>query len=182
MGVTDEGIADARARLGPGGRAAWYNLRVLRHVGPRLRRHERQRLSGHSGRPTRPRLFVAGAAPHLERARRDWMKSDEGFFRHRRSGRADFPRTQPSPDAHLEWMTVTSDAAPPCVAPYRSRYSGPEPRLPVRGGRLHGRVARGSATPTPYHNHIVRHSVPGACGTTERSDTTRRARRALVAD
>ena len=73
------------------------------------------------------------------------IKTHEGFFQPiARSGRADFPRNAPSPNALLDWMTVTSGGAPPCVAPFRSRYSGPEPPLPgSRGRRLRRRVARG---------------------------------------
>ena len=77
------------------------------------------------------------------------IKTHEGYFQPiARSGRADFPRSGPSPDTHLEWMTVTSGEPPPCVAPYRSRYSGPEPPLPGREGAGYVDVWRAGYAPS----------------------------------
>ena len=169
--VTDEGIADARARLGPGGRDAWCNLRVYDttdrafdgtnandYIDIQVDRRDRD----YFVRVRRP-----GSSMHAEIG----MRSHEGFFQPiARSGRADFPRTQPSSDSRLEWMNVTGDSLPPCVAPYKSRFSGPEPRLPLRGEESYTDVWRaGPATPTPYQNHVIRHSIPGSMWATHRT-------------
>jgi hypothetical protein len=45
-------------------------------------------------------------------------------------------------------MTVTSDGAPPCVAPYRSRYAGPESPLPGRAGAGYVDVWRAGYAPS----------------------------------
>jgi hypothetical protein len=44
-------------------------------------------------------------------------------------------------------MTVTSEGAPPCVAPCRSRYGGPEPPLPGREGAGYVDVWRAAYAP-----------------------------------
>ena len=118
--VTDGGIAAARARLGPAGQDGWLDLRVYDTTGRdfdgtnandyfdiRVERHDRE-------------YFVMIRRPTSTMHVEIGVRTHEGFFQPiARSGRAEFPRSSPSPDAHLEWMTVTSDDAPPCVAPYR---------------------------------------------------------------
>jgi hypothetical protein len=77
------------------------------------------------------------------------VKSHEGYFQPiARSGRADFPRNGPSHDSTLEWMTVTSDDAPPAAEPFRSRYAGPEPPLPGRDGAGYVDVWRAGYAPS----------------------------------
>jgi hypothetical protein len=169
--VTDEGIAAARGRLGPGGQDAWCNLRVYDTTGCTFDgTNANDYLDIQVERSDRD-YFVRVRRPTSSMHAEIGMKSREGFYQPiARSGRVDFPRTQPSSDTHLEWMTVTSDAPPPSVAPYRSRYSGPEPRLPARGGEGYPDVWRASpATPTPYLNHVVRHSIPGSMWATHRT-------------
>ncbi len=126
--ITDEGIADARRRLGAGGAQAWCNLRVYDTTGRefdginandyfdvRIERTDREYfLNLH--RPT--------ASFHVEVG----IKSHEGYFQAiARSGRADFPRKGASPNHALEWMTVTTDDAHPTAREFASRYSGPPP-------------------------------------------------------
>jgi hypothetical protein len=130
--ITDEGIAAARAKLGPAGQHGWCNLRVYDTTGRdfdgtnandyfdvRVDRNDREYYVM-IRRPT--------SSMHVEIG----IKSHEGYFHPiARSGRADFPRSAPSPNTTLDWMTVTSDP-PPAAAPYRSRYIGPVPPLPGR--------------------------------------------------
>jgi hypothetical protein len=169
--VTDEGIAGARARLGSGGGDAWCSLRVYDTTGRAFDgTNAKDYLDIQVDRRDRDyfvRIRRPGSSMHAEIG----MKSHEGFFQPiARSGQVDFPRNQPSPDANLEWMTVTSGSPPPCVAPYRSRYAGPEPQL--YGGRTEEPVdvwRAGPATPTAYQNHAVRYTVPGSMWATHRT-------------
>src|SRR5580658_7545656 len=119
--ATDDGIAAARERLGPAGADGWCNLRVYDTSGRvfdgtnandyfdvRVDRADREYF-----------LMIRrpGSAMHVEIG----IKTHEGYFQPvARSGRADFPRSGPSPDGSVSWMTVTSDDAPPCAAPCRS--------------------------------------------------------------
>ena len=133
--ITDEGIAAARSRLGPGGDRGWCNLRIYDATGRdfdgtnandyfdlTVDRNDREQYLM-IRRPTSSMVAEIG------------LKTEEGYFQAiARPGRAEFPRNGPSPNTTLEWMTITSDRAPPCVAPYRSRYTGPEPPLPGRAG------------------------------------------------
>jgi hypothetical protein len=147
--ITNEGIASARSRLGSAGQHGWCNLRVYDTTGRdfdgtnandyfdiRVDRHDREYY-----------LMIRrpSSAIHVEIG----IKTHEGYFQPiARSGRADFPRSSPSPNTTLEWMTVTSGGAPPCVAPYRSRYTGPEPRLPGREGAGYVDVWRAAYAPS----------------------------------
>src|SRR5579884_2235497 len=124
--ITDDGIARARARLGPAGASGWCNLRVYDTTGRdfdgtnandyfdiRVDRADREFY-----------LMIRrpGSSIHVEVG----IKSHEGYFQPvARSGRAEFPSSGPSDDTRLEWMTVTSGNLPPCVRPCRSRYAGP---------------------------------------------------------
>jgi hypothetical protein len=133
--ITDDGIAAARGRLGPGGVHGWLTLRVYDTTGRafdgtnandyfdvRVDRNDRE-------------YFLMIRRPTSSMHAEIGVKTTEGFFQAiARSGRADFPRNLPSPSTELEWMTVTSDYAPPAAAPFRSRYAGPEPPLPGREG------------------------------------------------
>lgn len=132
--ITDEGMADARRRLGQSGLDAWCNLRVYE---------------------TTSRVFDGTNANSyfdiaIERSSRDWfvhvgkpestchvevgMKSRDGYFQPiARSGRADFPSKRPTNELHAEWLTVheaIEAPEPPTVAPYQSKFEGPEPELP----------------------------------------------------
>lgn len=133
--IRDDGVAAARGRLGAAGADGWCNLRVYDTTGRdfdgtnandyfdiRVDRADREYY-----------LMIRrpGSSMHAEIG----VKTHEGFFQPiARSGRGDFPRDTPSPDTRLEWLTVTSDGPPPCAAPCRSRYAGPEPSLPGREG------------------------------------------------
>ena len=103
-----------------------------------------------SARSARPRVLRDDPPARRRRCTsRSACKTHEGFFQPiARSGRADFPRSGPRPIRRLEWMTVTSDDAPPCVAPYRSRYTGPEPPLPGREGAGYVDVWRAGYAPS----------------------------------
>ncbi len=126
--ITDDGIAAARGRLGEAGVHGWCNLRVYDTTGRnfdginandyfdiRVERTDREYfLALH--RPTASFHFEIG------------IKSHEGYFQPiARSGRADFPRKDPSPNHSLEWMTVTSEDRHPAARPYVSKYAGPPP-------------------------------------------------------
>ena len=145
--ITDEAIQQARGRLGPAGEHGWCNLRVYDTSGRdfdgtnandyfdvRVERGDREYFFN-LHRPT--------AAFHVEIG----IKTHEGYFQAiARSGRADFPRKGPSPNHSLEWMTVTSDDAPPAARPYTSRYTGPPPGS--GGAYFDGRASEGHA-PAP---------------------------------
>jgi len=147
--LTDQGIAAARSRLGAAGQHGWYNLRVYDTTGRdfdgtnandyfdvRVERDDRE----HYLMVRRPTSSM-----HAEIG----IKTHEGYFQAvARSGRADFPRSSPSPNSTLEWMTVTSDDAPPAAEPYRSRYAGPEPPLPGREGAGYVDVWRAGYAPS----------------------------------
>jgi hypothetical protein len=147
--ITDGGIADARARLGPAGADGWCNLRVYDTTGRdfdgtnandyfdiRVDRSDREYFLM-IRRPT--------STMHVEIG----IKTGEGYFQPiARTGRADFPRSGPSADTSLEWLTVTSDYAPPAASPFRSRYRGPEPRLPPREGAGYVDVWRAAFAPS----------------------------------
>ena len=148
--ITDEGIAAARARLGPAGAHGWCNLRVYDTTGRdfdgtnandyfdiRVDRADRE-------------YFVMIRRPTSSMHVEIGIKTHEGFFQPiARSGRADFPRNAPSPSTHLEWLTVTSDDAPPCaVQPYVSRFRGPVPALPGREGAGYFDVWRAAYAPS----------------------------------
>jgi hypothetical protein len=147
--VSDEAIAAARSRLGPAGPAGWVNLRIYDTSGRDfdgtnandyfdigVDRNDRE----HYVMVRRP-----GSSMHAEIG----VRTHEGYFQAiARSGRVDFPRSQPSPNATLDWMTVTSTGTPPCAAPFRSRYPGPEPPLPGREGAGYFDVWRASYAPS----------------------------------
>ncbi len=156
--ITDEGIAAAKARLGSAGADGWCNLRVYDTTGRafdgtnandyfdiRVDRSDREYFLM-IRRPT--------SSMHVEIG----VKSSEGFFQPiARSGRAEFPRNGPSPDTSLEWMTVTTDYAPPAAAPCRSRYRGPEPRLPPREGAGYVDVWRAAFAPSDAAQAVQTH-------------------------
>lgn len=167
--ITDEGIAAARARLGKAGAHGWCNIRVYDTTGRdfdgtnandyfdiRVDRADREYYLM-IRRPT--------SSMHVEIG----IKTHEGFFQPiARSGRADFPRNAPSPNAGLEWMTVTSEGAPPCVAPFRSRYSGPEPPLPGRDGAGYVDVWRAGYAPKHDEPVSAEHGAGSGYRTIER--------------
>jgi hypothetical protein len=155
--ITDEGIAAARERLGPAGERGWCNLRIYDTTG-----HE---FNGTNANDYFDLTVDRGDREYYLMIRRPTssmhaeigIKTDEGYFQPiARSGRADFPRNSPSPNATLEWMTVTSGDAPPCVAPYRSRYSGPEPPPPGRAGAGYVDAWRAGYAPTTTTTETAR--------------------------
>jgi hypothetical protein len=123
--ITDEAIGRARERLGPSGGSGWCNLRIYDTTGRdfdgtnandyfdiQVDRNDRE-------------YFLMIRRPNSTIQVEVGIKSHEGYFQSiARSGRAEFPRNDPSPNTFLEWMTVTSDGAPPAATPCRSRYSG----------------------------------------------------------
>ena len=130
--ITDEGIAGARKRLGPAGADGWCNLRVYDTTGRDFDgTNANHYFDVRVDRADREHYFMIRrptATMHVEIG----IKTHEGFFQAiARSGRAEFPRSWPSPNGSVDWMTVTSDGAPPCVAPYRSRFAGQVPPLPT---------------------------------------------------
>ena len=157
--ITDAGIASARAGLGAAGEHGWCNLRVYDTTGRdfdgtnagdyfdiRVDRADRE-------------YFVMirrpGSSIHVEIG----IKTHEGYFQPiARSGPGAFPRSSPAPDTRLDWLTVTSDDAPPCARPYRSRYSGPEPQLPGREGGGYVDVWRAGYAPAAKLEPVREHA------------------------
>ncbi len=140
--ITDDAIAAARRRLGAAGEWAWCNLRVYDTTGRDFdgtNAHDYFDLRVERGdREWFLVLRRPAASFHVEIG----MKSHEGFFQAiARSGRADCPRSSPSPNGALEWMTVTGGEAHPAARPYESKYRGPEhswqppPAAPAHGGQ-----------------------------------------------
>jgi hypothetical protein len=152
--ITDEGIADARSRLGAAGAEGWCNLRVYDSTGKafdgtnandyfdiRVDRGDRE-------------YFLMIRRPTSTMHAEIGLKTHEGFFQAiARSGRVEFPRNAPSANTALEWMTVTSDDAPPAASPFRSRYNGPAPALPGRAGAGYVDVWRAAYAPSMPAEH-----------------------------
>jgi hypothetical protein len=105
--LTDPAIDKARQGLGPGGKDAWLCLRIYDTTGRifdgtnahsyfdiKVDRSDRQWFV-HIGKPASTHIIDIG------------LKSFEGYFvKIMRSGRADFPRFEPSPDGTVDWLTV----------------------------------------------------------------------------
>ena len=133
--ITDEGIAAARARLGAAGERGWCNLRIYDATGRDFNGTNANDYFDLTVDRTDREQYLMIRRPTSSMFAEIGLKTEEGYFQPiARSGRSDFPRNAPSPNTQLEWMTITSDGAPPCVAPYRSRYTGPESPLPERAG------------------------------------------------
>lgn len=146
--ITDPGIAAARARLGPAGDGGWCSLRVYDTTGrdfDGVNANDYFDLSVDRGdREYFLMIRRPGSSLHVEVG----IKTHEGYFQPvARSGRCDFPRVGPSSDTTLSFMNVTSEGAPPCVSPCRSRYGGPEPQLPAREAGGYVDVWRAGYTP-----------------------------------
>jgi hypothetical protein len=147
--VTDEGIAAARERLGPAGAGAWCNLRVYDTTGREFDGTNANDYFDIRIDRTDREYFLMIRRPTSTMHVEIGVKSHEGYFQPlARSGRADFPRNDPSPNTALEWMTVTSDEVLPAASPYRSRYSGPESPLPARAGAGYVDVWRAAYAPS----------------------------------
>src|SRR6266851_4167899 len=111
--LTDPAIDKARNSLGSGGKDAWLNLRVYDITGRifdgtnahsyfdiKVERSDRQWFV-HIGKPASTHLVEIG------------LKSHEGFFvKIVRSGRADFPRFEPSSDGTVDWLSVRNATGP----------------------------------------------------------------------
>lgn len=108
--ATDEGIAHARAALGPAGAEAWLVVRVSDVTGVlfdgtnahhsfdhRVERGDRQWFFG-VNRPTSSVVVELGL-----------RSAAGGFARLARSSRVEFPRTEPIAWAPPEWMTVVAE-------------------------------------------------------------------------
>jgi hypothetical protein len=133
--ITDVGIAAARSRLGGAGDRGWCNLRIYDTTGREFDGTNANDYFDLTVDRADREQYLMIRRPTSSMYAEIGLKTDEGYFQPiARSGRAEFPRSAPSPNTALEWMTITSDHVPPCVAPYRSRYEGPEPPLPERAG------------------------------------------------
>jgi len=118
--LSDAAIAQARPKLGSGAQEAWLNLRIYDITGRifdgtnahgyfdiKIERSDRQWFV-HIGKPASTHCVEVG------------LKSYEGYFvKIARSGRAEFPRFEPSPDGSVDWLTVDT-ATGPVGAPLRT--------------------------------------------------------------
>ncbi len=168
--VTDEGIASARSRLGQAGQHGWCNVRVYDTTGREFDgTNANDYFDIHVDRTDREYYVMIrrpSSAMHVEIG----VKTHEGYFQPIcRSGRVDFPRNAPSPNTALEWMTVTSEGAPPCAAPYRSRYTGPEPGLPAREGAGYFDVWRAAYAPSMPEQELPPEQTSGSGSVTRRT-------------
>ena len=133
--VTDPAIAKARQGLGPGGKDAWLSLRIYDTTGRifdgtnahgyidiKVERSDRQWFV-HIGKPASTHVIEIG------------LKSLEGYFvRIARSGRADFPRFEPSPDGTVDWLSVRTSTGPvadPSRGSGGAPGGGPPPMAPA---------------------------------------------------
>jgi hypothetical protein len=154
--ATDQAIEKARQGLGAGGKDAWLSLRVYDITGRifdgtnahgyfdiKVDRSDRQWFM-HIGKPASTHLIELG------------LKSYEGYFvKIVRSGRADFPRFEPSPDGTVDWLTVRpggsvghpTRGAPPAAdaggGPGPGPGGGPGGGGGGAGAELHGTAAGG---------------------------------------
>jgi hypothetical protein len=122
--LTEAAIEQARPRLGTGAKDAWLNLRIYDITGRifdgtnahgyfdiKVERGDRQWFV-HIGKPASTHCIEIG------------LKSFEGFFvKIARSGRAEFPRFEPSADGSVEWLTVRT-AVGPVGAPEGGHHGG----------------------------------------------------------
>lgn len=155
--ITDEAIAAARSRLGPTGDGGCCNLRIYDTTGRDFDGTNANDYFDLSVERTDREQYLMIRRPSSSMHAEIGLKTREGYFQPiARSGRADFPRNAPSPNATLEWMTITSDDAPPCVAPYQSRYAGPEPPLLGRAGAGYIDAWRAGYTPTTQDSEPTR--------------------------
>jgi hypothetical protein len=107
--VTDEALDRARAGLGPGGRVAWLNLRVYDVTNRIFDGTNAHHYFDHAVSRTDRQWFFSIGRPSSTVVVEVGLKSDEGYFvRIARSGRTDFPHTEPAPPARVEWLTVRS--------------------------------------------------------------------------
>jgi hypothetical protein len=111
--LTEAAITQARSKLGSGALDAWVNLRIYDITGRifdgtnahgyfdiKVERSDRQWFV-HIGKPASTHCVEIG------------LKSFEGYFvKVARSGRADFPRFEPSPDGSVAWLTVQTAVGP----------------------------------------------------------------------
>jgi hypothetical protein len=163
--LTDDALAGARARLGAAGAHGWCNLRVYDVTGRnfdgtnattyfdvRVERDDREH-------------FLTVRRPGSTLSVEIGVKTTEGYFQAIvRSGRVDFPRAAPSPEASVEWAEVApAGPPPPCVTPYRSRFPGPEPPVPGSDGGAGGGGLLGSAGHAGQGRAAG--GTPGAAGT-----------------
>ncbi len=167
--ITDEGIAAARSRLGPAGVDGWCTLRIYDTTGHAFDgTNANDYLDIRVDRADREHFVMVrrpGSSMHAEIG----IKTHEGYFQPvARSGRADFPRNAPSTNTSLEWMTVTSAGAPPCVTEYRSRYTGPDHGLPGREGAGYFDVWRAAFAPSMPDQPVPERRA-GSAPPTERS-------------
>jgi hypothetical protein len=111
--VTDEEIELARARLGPGGRDAWLNLRVYDVTSRIFDGTNAHTYFDHSVSRTDRQWFFFIGKPTSTAIVELGVKSQEGYFaRVARSGRADFPRVEPASADGVEWLTVHAATGP----------------------------------------------------------------------
>jgi hypothetical protein len=168
--IDDEGIATARAGLGVGGERGWCNLRIYDTTGREFDGTNANDYFDLTVDRADREYYLMIRRPASSMHAEVGIKTDEGYFQAiSRSGRAEFPRNAPSPNATLEWMTITSDGAPPCAAPYRSRYAGPESPLPDRAGAGYIDAWRAGYAPSTLAAESAREASPWSSSTTRRS-------------
>jgi hypothetical protein len=131
--VTDESVADARAKLGAGGPGAFCVLRVydttLRHFDGTNANSYFDATVDRAWNSYFLRVDRPGAAFHVDIG----LKSQEGFFAvMARSGPAEMPAAGMSGDDRVEWMTVQTGQQPPGPLAYRHRFT-PRPAPPWVG-------------------------------------------------
>jgi hypothetical protein len=145
--ATDPAIAKARQGLGAGGKDAWLTLRIYDTTGRifdgtnahsyfdiKVERSDRQWFV-HIGKPASTHVVELG------------MKSLEGYFvRIVRSGRADFPRFEPSADGTADWLAVRTRTGPVGGSTHGHGGSGGEGGGGAPGG---GHAAGGGPGTTP---------------------------------
>jgi hypothetical protein len=137
--ATDEGIALARAALGPAGPGAWLVVRVSDVTGVLFDGTNAHRSFDHRvGRGDRQWFFDVNRPTSSVVVELGLRSAGGGFERLARAARVEFPRRGPVAWAPAEWMTVvaetgevrhTGSGAPgrPAAAPGQGLASGPGP-------------------------------------------------------
>jgi hypothetical protein len=128
--ITDEGLADARRRLGSEGSSAFCNLRIYDTTGRFFDGANANDFFDVRVERTDRESFLAVRWPARTVQAEIGLKSHEGHFQPiARSGAGEFPRKEPSSNMAVEWTTVVTDHSHPSTRPYLSRYRGaiPEP-------------------------------------------------------
>jgi hypothetical protein len=162
--LTDDAIAKAREGLGAGGGEAWLNLRVYDITGRIFDGTNAHSYFDHTVERSDRQWFFHIGKPMSTACVEIGLKSREGYFvKIARSGRVEFPRTEPALWSEPQWLTVFSGkvGASHTGGPggHRARGSAPGPGGP--GGPGEGGPPGSEGWEHSAIHRIVGHMLTG---------------------